>query len=831
MAEEQKVPTYLVIGNGIAGATAAEILRAEDSAATVGVIADDPSPVYYRPALKDYLGGRISEDKLSARSTSFYQDHMIRFLPERVVGIQPTQHRVQLQNGRQLSYNRLLLANGARPARLNCPGQQLQGVYTLRNVGDYQALLQNLNETRHVVVIGSGTLALETVETLRHRNYSVTHILRRRTIWSEVLDATASDLVLQQERRDGVDVRLEEEVVEIFGSQGSVNGVITRSGEQIACETVIIAIGIEPIIDFIKASGIACGRGVRIDNRMRTNTVDIYAAGDVVETTDQLTGRTRVLGQWYPAVQQARAAAYSMLDLLDNNVSFQASTFYNATFLYGLDFASVGITNAPGYQEIVAEPRPRIYRKVLLKDGIPVGMLSLGNRKQALTFKRAIDHRVNLLPVVSVLFEDSFKLNEWLDRQGVPPPLLSVSRAGDEALKRVAYPEGVSTNTALEQQPLAEALLVPIDQAPGQSGEMLLSQTKILTVGRQAGVQLLIDEATVSRRQAEISYLNGQYILHDLGSSNGTFVNDVRLEPSSTRILKTRDVVRFGKVVKFSFVMRTIDKQVKKIPESSPSLAGIPDVQEAEASVAGKLGQPVLKPDGSLLLPGARMSLSARVVATFKESAAFIVLTEDTTQESKRPPIVFLLNDEKRMLVGREEGMDIELADPVVSRQHAEVFPGPAGFYIRDLSSSNGVLVNQTRIDNPYRLSHGDHVSIGGCMLYFIDLRTIAETMVRAPLPQVSEKIETSRRPVANATRNVQQNMAQAREKTELRPQGASPPAQRKREPVTSRQLAKQDSSKSASLPQLVVCSKCGGVNTRIARFCASCSAPLGSMI
>ncbi|HEY5004487.1 MAG TPA: FHA domain-containing protein, partial [Ktedonobacteraceae bacterium] len=271
-------------------------------------------------------------------------------------------------------------------------------------------------------------------------------------------------------------------------------------------------------------------------------------------------------------------------------------------------------------------------------------------------------------------------------------------------------------------------------------------------------------------------------------------------------------------------------KQAKNIPGSSPSLAGIPYMQEAEAG-ADKLGQPVLKSDGSLLLPGTRVPLPARVVATFKESAALIVLAEDTTQEGNRPPMVFLLSNEKRMLLGREEGMDIELADPVVSRRHAEIFPDQAGFYIRDLGSSNGVLVNQTKIDNPYRLSHGDHVSLGGCMLYFVDLRTMAETTVRAPLPPGSEKTGTSRRPVANASRSMQQGV-QAREKTEKRPQGASPPAiQREREPITRRQIAQQDSSKSASLPQLVVCSKCGGVNTRIARFCASCSAPLGSMV
>ncbi len=91
--------SYLIIGNGIAGVTAAEILRNEDSAADITVIADDPFPVYYRPALKDYLAGRVREDKLWARPNSFYQDHRIRFLSDRVVGIQAGQHTVQVQPG------------------------------------------------------------------------------------------------------------------------------------------------------------------------------------------------------------------------------------------------------------------------------------------------------------------------------------------------------------------------------------------------------------------------------------------------------------------------------------------------------------------------------------------------------------------------------------------------------------------------------------------------------------------------------------------------------------------------------------------------------------
>src|SRR5258707_1007637 len=277
---------YIIIGNGIAGVTAAEILRTEDASADITVIADDPFPAYYRPALKDYLAGRLREDKLWARPASFYQDQRIRFLAERVSGIQAGQHRVLLQNGRQPGYSRLLLACGARASSLRCPGMDLGGVTTLRTVADYQAVQQLLRQARRVVVSGSGTLALETTVTLRHRGFEVTHLIRRRTLWSEILDLTASDLVLQQERRAGVDVRVEDEIAEITGKDGRVSGVVTTSGARIPCQIVLIAVGVEPNIDFIKSSGIPCERGVMVDQAMRTAAPDIYAAGDVLETRD-----------------------------------------------------------------------------------------------------------------------------------------------------------------------------------------------------------------------------------------------------------------------------------------------------------------------------------------------------------------------------------------------------------------------------------------------------------------------------------------------------------------------------------------------------------------
>lgn len=423
--------TFVIIGNGIAGVTAAETLRQEAPSARVVLITEDPTPVYYRPALKDYLAGRISGEKLLARLPTFYTEQHIECIVDRVMGIDVSGHRVHLLSGSQLQYDRLLLASGAHARILHCPGSGLVGVTTLRTIADYQKVIGRLSTTQRIAVIGGGTLAIETVETLRKSGYAVSHVVRKRWLWSEVLDATASDLVLQQEGHDDVDIHLESEVVECTGAQGVLTGIVTSRGAHIPCELALIAIGIEPDLEYIRRSGIACGRGVRVDAAMRTNAPDVYAAGDVVETTITTigqTGQTRLLGQWYPSIQQARTAAYSMLDMLDSHSVLGA--IFHATFLYGLDFASAGITNeqAPSLQGMVAPAGPRSYRKLVLKDNRAIGMLLVGDRSKALAYKRAIEHHVYLQPVAAHLFEAAFDLDRWLDSQGIAPAATGVSK-------------------------------------------------------------------------------------------------------------------------------------------------------------------------------------------------------------------------------------------------------------------------------------------------------------------------------------------------------------------------------------------------------------------
>ncbi|HEY6409652.1 MAG TPA: FAD-dependent oxidoreductase, partial [Ktedonobacteraceae bacterium] len=618
-----------------------------------------------------------------------------------------------------INYDRLLLANGARPRQLSCAGLNLAGVSTLRSVADYQEILRRLSHVNRVVISGSGTLALESAETLRQRGYEVTHLLRGSTgatLWSEVLDAVASDMVLQEERRDGIDVRTGEEIAEIVGKHGQVAQVITTSGERIGCELVLIAIGIEPLLDFIRASGIACGRGVKVDNGMRTNVADIYAAGDVIETSDASTGRTRVLGQWFPAIQQAQVAAYNMLGLLSPGHPFYPGSpiearaaytnYYNATFLYGLDFVGIGLTTHTskqvgtrdgashanrGYQEIIADPQPRNYRKVVLKGGVIVGALLLGDRTDAMAFKRAIDHGVSLAPVARQLFTAGFDLDAWLDQHNVPGAILQVGKEiqscqdasasteiGRTARRKEDSGEYRSGKDRLVDTPAlstteytrnmlakdVDAILAPIPHPKVHISvaEMQLNQSDqpaVFSIGRQNGVSLQLEHSSVSRLHALVNCADGGYVLRDNDSANGTFVNGLQLARSAFHQLRHHDRVRFGDV-QFRFEVRLRASS----PHPSPSGGASPRPYEY-IPVNGGSTENV--PDAILRTLGDRPML---VVVGQKAVAGVI-------------PLAY----ERRYTVGRDAQNDIVLDDSSASRRHAEIFSAPDGFYVRDLDS------------------------------------------------------------------------------------------------------------------------------------------------
>src|SRR5260370_19732650 len=282
------------------------------------------------------------------------------------------------------------------------------------------------------------------------------------------------------------------------------------------------------------------------------------------------------------------------------------------------------------------------------------------------------------------------------------------------AVRQAAYAGGTTiAATLLTPQPATEALLVRVVTMPQaqQQGKPLqlpeeearLRQTKVMTVGREVGAYLLIDSDSISRRHADITHANRQYMLRDLGSSNGTFVNEARLEPGKAYILKPGDKVRFGKA-KFVFQVRGVGSaQGTSMQVRSQNVPGKTRLHEMatgfyDPTAAGQAfppsGQPILNADGSLTLPGSHKTLPADICSTPTEAPALIVIVHGT-------PLAVHLKQGKRSTLGRNKECDVVLPEVAASRLHAEVFPGPDGFYILDLGSANGVIVNQLKIDNP----------------------------------------------------------------------------------------------------------------------------------
>jgi len=379
--------------------------------------------------------------------------------------------------------------------------------------------------------------------------------------------------------------------------------------------------------------------------------------------------------------------------------------------------------------------------------------------------------------------------------------------------------------------------------------ETSLSQTTPLTIGRQAGAHLLIDEPSVSRRHAVINYINRQYMVQDLSSTNGTFVNNEQIELAQPCIVQPNDILRFGNIATFKFLFRP--PNLANLTNATSNRSSVLQTDDTIAHLKQAVhGQPVLNFDGTLSSPGIEQPVPASVVAAFKEVPALIIMPPSSDGSDSPLPWVYLLKPNKLIAIGRERGNTIELSDPVVSRRHAELFLASKGCYIRDLGSSNGVIVNQIRIENPQRLSHGDRIKLGDTTIFFIDLQTDHESTEKysAPVPpakHTEQKVSptyNTRSSSAPETDDTPCLTALANGALRTRPASISESGARTSHLAATHNVAdevftndrwKQPTKRITAIVNserkvaVVICPRCGIANMHVARFCASCSTPL----
>lgn len=307
--------TVVIVGASLTGAKAAETLRADGFDGRLVLIGAEPEHPYERPPLsKGYLLGTEDKAKAYVHEPGWYADHGVELvLGTRVTSIDRTGHRVALDSGARIGYTKLLLATGASPRRLDLPGGDLDGVLSLRRIGDAERLRDAISSGQEqVVVVGAGWIGLETAAAARHHGCQVTVVEPQPAPLSASLGSEVGGFFADLHRQHGVDLRLNRGVRGFHGDS-RVSAVVTDNDDEIPADLVIVGVGVRPNTELAERAGLAVDNGILVDQTLRTNDPDVYAAGDVANALHPFYGRHIRVEHWANARHGGPAAARSML--------------------------------------------------------------------------------------------------------------------------------------------------------------------------------------------------------------------------------------------------------------------------------------------------------------------------------------------------------------------------------------------------------------------------------------------------------------------------------------------------------------------------------------
>lgn len=302
----------VVLGSGLAGGNAAMTLREEGFEGPVTLIGREPGVPFGRPPLsKTYLRSEESLDGWYVRPPGWYDEHDVERIESSVVAVDVAAQAVVLDSGEELEYQKLLLATGGRNRRLDVPGARLAGIHYLRTVAECDAIKHEVGPNRHAVVVGMGFIGCEVTASLTQLGVQVTAVFPGQAPLDKVLGKEVGEAFVAIHRAKGVELRGQDQIVGFEGTE-RVAAAVTAGNVRLACDFVVIGIGIEPEVPPFRGRSVAQSNGVLVDECCRASAPDVYAAGDVANQLHPVFGRVRV-EHYNNAENQGRAAAQSVL--------------------------------------------------------------------------------------------------------------------------------------------------------------------------------------------------------------------------------------------------------------------------------------------------------------------------------------------------------------------------------------------------------------------------------------------------------------------------------------------------------------------------------------
>ncbi|ABI69348.1 putative flavoprotein [Syntrophomonas wolfei subsp. wolfei str. Goettingen G311] len=364
---------FVIIGSGIAALSAAQAIRQRNRTAAITMLTEEEALPYYRPALSDFLGEDLPDKRLYVFNAAWYQENAIEVKTGfKVNSIDTAARKVSGDNGENLTYNKLIVASGARSNIPPFPGVEKEGVFALRNLKDAIKLKEAIKTSKKAVVIGGGVLGLEAVWEMVSAGLEVSVVEFGERLMPRQLDDSSSARLADIIRSKGVQLYLGKATEEILG-EARASGVRLNDGQVLEADLVLLSTGVKPNVELAQEAGLEIKQGIVVDEKMRSSVPDVYAAGDVAQHGE------RMIGLWPIAMEMGRiagaAAAGDWLEYKEPRISTMLVAFDKEIF-------SIGEVNLPPEQCRVVEVKDPIedyYKKSFIKDGVLVGEIIIAS--------------------------------------------------------------------------------------------------------------------------------------------------------------------------------------------------------------------------------------------------------------------------------------------------------------------------------------------------------------------------------------------------------------------------------------------------------------------
>jgi len=412
-----KQTRYVIIGASAAGMAAANAIRELDSSGIITVLSMEKEMPYFRPMIPFLISGKKSESDIALVGNGPYKGKDINICTGARVTFVDTKNKiVSASNSKNISYDKLLIASGSSsfiPPEIE--GTNSQGVFALRTLSDAKKIADLTAKTRQVVMAGGGMLNLKTAFALLERGLEVILVVYSGQVLSQLMEADDAKLIRKALNIAGLKIITGCGVKKIISGNNGVKGVMLSNGKQIEAEMVLIGKGVSPNIDFLDKSSIRIDRGVVADEYTATNIPDVYAAGDVAESFDLLSGKKIISGLWTNAAEMGRCAGRNMAGRHTRYLG--SAGILNATQVADVPFVSMGIVHTKGtdYETHVTETQTTYKKLVFSSDSkYLVGALFVGDIKRAGLYRFIIREKKNIDNIKSQLINHKLHYGHFL---------------------------------------------------------------------------------------------------------------------------------------------------------------------------------------------------------------------------------------------------------------------------------------------------------------------------------------------------------------------------------------------------------------------------------